>query len=153
MNNYFDRELKYLEKEVLRLKTTKQKSAGLIQLVTKTVPVEIKLEVDPSISAPSAVGQKYFKIINNGNALIIPTLDWYYEDVNNAWRGRTNVYSRYLDMEHVVYDDGYNGVRIRAIGTNVGANNDGIKVANGETVIIKCNLQIVSSDNFTVEAM
>lgn len=151
MNNYFEQEIKRLEREVLRLKTSGQKSAGVIEMVTQTIPVSIKLEVDPSVSVPSAAGQKYYKIINESNALVIPTLDWYYQDVNNAWRGRLSVYSRYLDMSDVIYSDGYVGVRIRAIGTNVGANNDGIRVANGETVMVDCNLTVISSDNFTIE--
>lgn len=151
MNNYFDNEIKRLEKEILWLKTTKQKSAGLIEMVTKTIPISIKLEVDPTVSVPSAVGQKYYKIKNEEDAILIPTLDWYYEDVYNAWRGRNEVYSRYLDLEQIVYPDGYTGVRIRATGTNVGANSDGVKVAGGETIRIECNLTVRSSADFSIE--
>jgi len=150
MNNYFDRELLALEKELLWLKTSSQKSSSLVETTSQTIPISVNLELGTGSSDPFAVAVLYYEIVASQDALIIPTLDWYYADITQAWRVLPTVYARYIDMKQIILPNGNNGIKFTVFGTNMGANNDAHRVAAGETITISFNLTVRCTTNFTL---
>lgn len=152
MDNYFSSEIMRLEREVVNYKTAGQKSATVMSTVTKTIPLEFTL-VDESQSSQTrvVVGHKTLQIISAKDAIIIPTLDWYYGDISGAWQFPFVIASRFIDFDEVILPNGNFGVNLMAFGTNSGENNDADKVGRGETVTISCNFTVQSTADFEIE--
>ncbi len=151
MNNYFDQEFSYIERELTRLKTSAQRSASLVETKSHSYTVTLPLELDSSSSPEAAVQTAYLEIITDKpNALIMPTLNQYYTDITTAWEILPTVSARYFEMREVVLPNGNVGLKINAFGTNVGANNDAQKLAGGESIRMVCNLVVRATCDFTV---
>ena len=147
MDNYFDRGIKMLERELTYLKTAKQKSASSLELITKTVPVSIPLVL--GAYQTTAVGRKAFSIIKDDDALIVPYLDWYTE----------NIYNQYLpsyeqgSVRKVRFDYGvYNGSDVIAI-TATGSRSDIDAMVGGASITVSFNMIIKSTADFNVSAL
>ena len=153
MNNYFDTELLYLDKELTYLKTSMPRSASLVVTTSQTLHLDARLEIGtkPYQGDPDVAVRVYnYEIVTEENALIIPTLDWYYDDISQAWREPPTIYARYIDMVEVILPNGNPGLRLTVFGTNVGTNNDAERVAAGQNVTISFNLTVRCSHEFTI---
>lgn len=149
MDNYFDREIKNMEGELLTLKTSAQKSAIVAQTVDKTIPITVTLRNEGSATYPTARAEKHYQINTTGDAIIIPTLDWYFQDITKA--ADTFYTTRQLELFHVTLPNGKDGLRIYIYGTENFAGSDGDRVGQGQTVQVSFNLTIRSTADFTVE--
>lgn len=149
MDNYFNRELNYLKKELTRLKTAGQKSASSAKLVKQTVNVSTNL-VWEDISYPygSARATAVYEVIPNSDSIIVPTLDWYFGDINQSY----NVYytTRKIQMDTFILPTGNYGVYLYFIGTENGPDSDAARAKNGETITVSVNLTVTCTDNFTL---
>ncbi|MBR3139054.1 hypothetical protein IKG38_03560 [Candidatus Saccharibacteria bacterium] len=149
MDSYFDSEIKRVEQELLTIKTSAQKSASMIQTVTKTIPITVTLSDDGSASYPTARAAIHYQINTDEYAITIPTLDWYFQDITKA---STAFYTtRQIQLFHVMLPNGKDGLRIYVFGTENSPGSDGERVGQGETVKISFNLTIRSTVDFTVE--
>lgn len=149
MDNYFDSEFNNLEKELLRLKTSGQKSASSIKTISKTIHISVNLQYE-DISWPtgSARATKHYRIITNNDAIIIPTLSWYYGDVTEG----ANVYftTRKIRVDMGLLQN-YYAVRLYFIGTEQGDNSDAARTKRGETVTVSVDMTVLSTQDFTIE--
>ena len=146
MDNYFSSEIAQIEKELTRLKTSMSKSAGVIQTVTKNVDVEVPLALNPGLT--TATGSVSYRIQPEKDAIIVCTLNWYSEDVTKDYMVPRTVRNIYLKESEV---DGKRIVKVNAIGTQFGDNNDVQKLINGQSVSISARLTIQATCEFTVE--
>lgn len=149
MENYFDHELNYLKKELTRLKTAGQKSASSAKLVRQTVNISVNLAWE-DISYPygSARAKAVYEVIPNSDSIIVPTLDWYFGDINQSY----NVYytTRKIQMRTFILPTGNYGVYLYFVGTENGPNSDAARAKNGETITVSVNLTVTCTDNFTL---
>lgn len=145
MDNYFDQEVKMIQKELVRLKTSAQKSAGMVPTVSKSVNLNIPLVLD-SLSMICS-GTVVYKVNVSEDALIVPTLDWYYGDVMQndhlpyTTRAANAVFGRYSDGSYVVM------VTVR------GTMDDSIAISGGSSISVPVVLTVRCSDTFTLEAI
>lgn len=146
MDNYFDREILQMERELLRLKTSQQKFAGSVPTVKKSIQISVPLAL--AGGGMTARGQIYCKIVPENTALVYPTLSKYYDDVLlfPYVEDRTRSFS--MEMYHNG-DDLY--LEIRAIGTNYGQNNDVDTLRNGGSVSLTNTITVVATDDFEME--
>lgn len=149
MENYFDHELNYLKKELTRLKTANQKSASSAKLVRQTVNISVNLAWE-DISYPygSARATAVYEVIPNSDSIIVPTLDWYFGDVNSSYI--TNQATREIQMGTFILPTGNYGVYLYFVGTENGPNSDAARAKNGETITVSVNLTVTCTDNFTL---
>lgn len=149
MDNYFDHELKYLKRELTRLKTASQKSSANAKLVSQTVSVSTNL-VWEDISYPygSARSDVVYEIIPDSDSIINCTLSWYYGDINQSYL--TSQATREIQMHQIILPSGNPGVELYFVGTENGPNSDAARAKNGETVTVTVNLTITCTDTFTV---
>lgn len=149
MDNYFNRELNYLKKELTALKTAGQKSASSAKLVKQTVSVSTNL-VWEDISYPygSARSDVLYEITPNSDAIIIYTLDWYFGDITKSY----DIYqsTREIQVKQLVLPNGKPGVELYFIGTEDGPNSDAARAKNGETITVSVNLTVTCTDNFSI---
>lgn len=147
MQNYFDREIKQLEKELLRLKTSQQKFAGAIPTIEKSVQLNIPLRLT---SMNYASGDAYVKLKSDKTTLFYPSLSKYYDDISltpSTWylTRQCSILSYYINGE--IY------LHIYAVGTNHGQNNDVEVLENGGSVTVTNKLTVIGIDNFTLEVV
>ena len=148
MDNYFDKEILQMERELLRLKTSQQKFAGSVPTVKKSIQISVPLAL--SGGGMTARGQIYCKIVPENTALFYPTLAKYYDDV--LLFPYTENRTRYFSIE--VYHNGDDlFIEIRANGTNYGQNNDVDTLRNGGSVSLTNTLTVVATDNFELEVV
>lgn len=149
MDNYFNRELNYLKKELTRLKTAGQKSASSAKLVKQTVNVSTNL-VWEDISDPygSARSWVIYEITPNSDSIIVATLNWYYDDINSSYL--TTQSTREIQLKQVILPNGKPGVQLYFIGTENGPDSDAARAKNGETITVSVNLTVTCTDNFTL---
>lgn len=149
MDNYFNRELNYLKKELTRLKTAGQKSASSAKLVKQTVNVSTNL-VWEDLSDPygSARSWVIYEITPNSDSIIVATLNWYYDDINSSYL--TTQSTREVQLKQVILPNGKPGVQLYFIGTENGPNSDAARAKNGETITVSVNLTVTCTDNFTL---
>lgn len=150
MVDNFDKEFLNIEREITRLKTSAQKSATLVQTVSQQLNIEASLSLGTGASTPVAVKVIYYEILTEKTALVIPTLDWYYQNIYDAWQTLPSVPSRYIDMTQIILPNSNNGLKIAVFGTNSGTNNDAERLMRGETVTIGFKLSIRCTCNFTI---
>lgn len=149
MDNYFNRELDYLKKELTRIKTNSQKSSSSATLVKQTVNVSTNL-VWENISDPygSARSDVIYEIIPNSDSIVVCTLDWYFGDINGSYT--TDQTTREIQVHQFVLSNGHPAIELYFIGTENGPNSDAARARNGETITVSVNLTVTSTDNFTI---
>lgn len=149
MNDYFEREFLALERELLRLKTSAQRSSGTV-VTTKTVqPISVQL-VDLNTYCR---GYTYYVIEPETDSIVNITLDWYYEDVSKEWQ--VPRVSRSFGVNKIIQPSGKIILEFYAYGTTWSTDNsdDLSRLRNGETVIITANATIQSTNEFTIRSM
>lgn len=150
MKNALDQELKYLEDEILRLKTGAQKSAQSAELVVKTVTVNAPLELHntPPV-APYANKYKLFEIVQDEPELTRVYLSWYYGDIFIAEEPLNH--PREIGMRYCVLENGSMGIKLRFSGSSAGgANSDVQRMINGEQITLSVDMTIVSTGDFSI---
>ena len=150
MRNALDQELKYLEDEILRLKTGAQKSAQSAELVVKTMTLNAPLELhnEPPY-LPYARKYKLIEIVQNEPELTRAYLSWYYGDVHTA--AGPIYYPREIRMQYCILDDGNTGVKLLFSGsTTGGASSDVQRMINGEQITLSVDLTVVSTGDFSL---
>jgi hypothetical protein len=143
MDNYFDREILQMERELLRLKTSQQKFAGSVPTIKKSLQISVPLAL--TAGGMTARGQIYCKIVPESTALVYPTLAKYYDDVLLFPYVEDRTRSFFMEMFRNG-DDLY--LEIIAYGTNYGQNNDVATLKNGGSVSLTNTITVVSTDNF-----
>lgn len=147
MNDYFEREILTLERELTNLKTSAQRSGGLVKTVSKTVTVSAKLEwKDISWPNGSARAEVYYEVVTDNDATIIPTLSWYNEDVFEPMFGT----KREINMTTGIFPNGNFCVYLYFVGSEEGDNSDAARTKRGETVIVNVDLTITATQDFVL---
>lgn len=152
MDNYFDQEIKSMEREITDLKTASQKSAATAPMVTKTVNVSTNLEYE-DISYPwgSARSTVRYEVQTDYDEIIVPTLDWYFGDITQS--GQTDQPTREIQLNTRIATNGKIIVELYFIGTENGANSDAQRVKNGETVTVSVNLTVRCTNDFNLRRL
>lgn len=143
MQEYFERELKMMKKELVALKTSMRKSAGIIVTTEKSISLDINLELNTTQTLCN--GEKIVKIVTDGPALIIPTLEKYqnniYYDPSFATQdGWANVMLEFTPSGYELAN-----VFVR------GSDTDTQTLKNGGTVVKTVKLTVRCSDDFYME--
>lgn len=142
MQEYFERELKNITREITQLKTSQQKSAGVVPTASETVHLTILLALNTYQTV--AYGSVVYEVVTDVPALVMPTLDWYYEDITQA----LNVNIRYLSIVMGLSNSGHTMIEIAAHGNS----QDIINLINGQSVSLQANLTVRSTAEFRLEA-
>lgn len=142
MNNYFDNEIKQLEKEILNLKTSAQKSAGVVPTTAKTINVTVNLALRSTFVCS---GTANYLIRTNSNALVIVTLDKYYDDVYRAADYPYTTRESYWVLGS--YRDGSMSLLLTCFGTA----NDAQTIEQGGSVSMTVNITVRCTSDFTIE--
>lgn len=147
MDNYFSSEIAKMMKEITTLKTASQKSAGQIEVSSKTVSVSVPLSLNASQTVAS--GSAYYVIKSLKPVISFVTLDHYYDDIAKANLAPRQ--SRSLSVIKYVSADGI-GIRILGYGTQ-GPNSDVATLINGGSITLTATMTIKCTDEFVVEAL
>lgn len=142
MQEYFEREITTMEKELRWLKTSVVKSGAAISSIVKTIPYNIPLNL---ASSTNANGNMLFKLTLHENAVFDPTLDIYYDDVTLGPLGDTRrraVQTYWLNEHQYV-------LRIGVWGDS----DDIATLTGGGSVEMSGTLTVTSTDEFTLETM
>lgn len=145
MDSYFCSEFENIEKELVRLKTSNSKSAGVVQTVAKKITVAVPLSLNQSQT--TARGYVDYNVTPEQDAIIMCTLDWYSGDVSIDHRIPRTVRGASIS------ESDYGGVRVVRVsvnGTQFGNNNDVQRLINGESVVVNVNLSIRATCDFTI---
>lgn len=144
MDDYFNRELQQINREITRLKTSSQKSGGIVPTVSKTLRITEQLQFTGLPTPTSTVRAivKY-KILPSSTALIIATLDKYYDDIFNVIDNGTR--SRSVSMSEERNGDTIMSVML------TGDNNDARTMYDGGSVSMSTEVTVRCTDNFTIE--
>lgn len=147
MQNYFDREIKYLEKEITNLKTSGQKSSALVKTIAKTTTVSVQLQWE-DISYPngSARARAAYEVVTSKDAIIMSTLSWYHENIFSNYIKT----SREITLTRGVLSNGNYGAYLYFYGTEGGDNSDAARTKRGETVTVSVDLTVVCTQDFTL---
>lgn len=140
MENYFNREITSIEKELTALKTAKAASSVSLELFTKSVDISIPLHLSDYLTATGAVA---YAVNSDDNIIIWPTLDWYFDDVYDV--NRIDEY-RTLKIKNC-YKDGKSQLLINARGSE----DDIDAMTGGSSVTLKARLTVVGTRDFTLE--
>lgn len=146
MENYFSTEVARMEKELTRLKTSRQKSAAVFQTVDHSLDISIPLSLNASQTA--ARGSKAYKVIPEQDAIIMATLNWYSGNVLIDHRTPRTV-RRVRITEYA--QNGFRIITVSANGTQFGDNNDVQRLINGESVSVDVTLTVRATCNFTIQ--
>ena len=141
MQNYFDNEIKNIEKELLALKTASTVSSIPLELTEKSIQISIPLHL--SIYQTTATGAVAYKIVSDEEIIVYPYLSWYYEDVYEV---EVQGESRNLKLSNL-YQDGAPIILINARGSE----NDIKNMIGGSSVTLTATLTVVATRNFTME--
>lgn len=149
MQNYFENEVKNVERELLWLKTSGQKSASAIDTASEKISLNVNLEYQEiSYLTGSARASKWYRVRTDDDAIIVPTLSWYYGDISQA--ANPEFTTREIQMSTGIMN-GVFVIGLYFIGTEKGDNSDAARVKRGETVTVSVDLNIVCTSEFTVE--
>lgn len=141
MQDYFDNEIKYLDKELTRLKTSMTKSSGSILTVVKSVNFSIPLQ-STGFLRPS--GTTKFILHTDENALFHVTLDSYYDDVMKELDGR------YLTRQkYPIIANRFGDIRIDVRG--LGTIDDEATIQGGGSVTLTGAMTVQCTNEFTLE--
>jgi len=143
MQNYFDNELKNIERELTQLKTGMVKSAGVIESISKTVNISVPLEL--SGSGLTASGEKNYRVYIEKASIVLVTLDWYHEDVTKEWEAqRTSRRARAYKMD---FPNGDAGITLVISGKD----DDVTQLKNGYSVSVAVKLTVTCTSDFSIE--
>lgn len=145
MQEYFERELKMMKKELAALKTSMRKSAGVIVTTAKSISLEVSLELNTAQTLCN--GKKVVRIITNGPSLIIPTLEKYQNNIyydpsfttQDGWASVTLAFT----------PSGYELANVLVRGSDA----DTQTLINGGTVVKTVELTVRCSDEFSMEVI
>lgn len=141
MQDYFDNEIKYLDKELTRLKTSMTKSSGSILTIVKSVNFSIPLQ-STGFLRPS--GTTKFILHTDENALFHVTLDSYYDDVMKELDGR------YLTRQkYPIIANRFGDIRIDVRG--LGTIDDEATIQGGGSVTLTGTMTVQCTNEFTLE--
>lgn len=141
MQDYFDNEIKYIDKELTRLKTSMTKSSGSIMTITKSVNFSIPLQ-STGFLRPS--GTTKFILHTDDNALFHVTLDSYYDDVMKELDGR------YLSRQkYPIIANRFGNLRIDIRG--LGTRDDEATIQGGGSVTLTGTMTVQCTNEFTLE--
>lgn len=151
MNDYFDREVLSVERELVRLKTAAQKSSQVVDTVAKTVSVNVPLSVVSG--GTTCKGEVHYAVSCDTDSIIMATLNWYHGNIYDEWQ--VPRISRAMKVDKVRMSNDNIGLIITAYGTNYSADgtDDLTKLKNGQSVTISASLTVRCTDNFTVGAL
>lgn len=141
MQNYFDNEIKNIERELLALKTASTVSSIPLELIQRSVQISIPLQL--SIYQTTATGAVAYKIVSDEDLIVYPYLSWYYENIYDI---EVTGEHRYLRMMSL-FQDGAPLIFINARGSE----NDIQRMIGGESITLTANLTVVATRNFTME--
>jgi hypothetical protein len=150
MNDYFENELIRIEREILNLKTSQQKFAGDVPLVTKSISVSFNLHNIGDI-VPQAIGNKAYRVTFQNTALMVPTLAHYYDDANKSEDFPRTTRYMYLTVGRI--NSNQYIINVNAYGTQWTENSDAEIIKRGGSVTLSNVLTVQSTDNFTLEAI
>lgn len=145
MNNYFDEEIKRVERELLQLATASQKSASVTPTIAKTTSFNIPLSL--AASGYSSYGETTYKIIPRSGSLLSVTLDRYYDDIID-----NHVVPPTTRIVRVIFGKNTAGSYIARIYVN-GNNSDTQTLKGGGSVNVPVKMTVRSTDDFSVEAL
>lgn len=140
MDDYFNRELRQINREITRLKTSGQKSGGIVPTVATTINVTEQLQL---IGLSTAYAEAYYKIRTNSTALVMTSLDKYYDDIFNIFNHGTRSYDCYLHRRS-------NGDIIMIVYFS-GNQDDARTLWEGGSVSMSTEVTVRCTDNFTIE--
>lgn len=141
MQDYFDNEIKYLDKELTRLKTSMTKSSGSILTIVKSINFSIPLQ-STGFLRPS--GTTKFILHTDENALFHVTLDSYYDDVMKELDGR------YLTRQkYPIIANRFGDIRIDVRG--LGTIDDEATIQGGGSVTLTGTMTVQCTNEFTLE--
>lgn len=146
MNNYFDREIKFIERELTYLKTSAQKSAADIGLYSQSVPVAVPLSLNSSQT--NARGYKAFYIVADSDIMVCSTLDWYIDDIYDYWRP----YREGTVRKAFIRSGFYNDRQIIVVRVEGGIS-DIESLKSGTSVTVNLTLTVNGTNTFTLEAI
>ena len=147
MNEYFEREILHLERELTNLKTAAQKSSAIMKTTSQTVTVTVQLQYeDISYPTGSARAQAAYEIDTDKPAIVMPTLSWYDEDVHEPIFGT----KREIRMTTGILNNGNYGVFLYFIGSEAGDNSDAARTKRGEVVMVSVDMKISANQEFTI---
>lgn len=146
MDNYFEREIMTLERELRQLKTAQQKSAGQVPTIFKSISFNVPLSLDSSQT--TAHGSAAFRVTTADNCLIIPTLAKYYDNI--ALAEYIPLKTRYMTIVVGKLAQNTYLIELSARGTE-GANSDVSTLIGGGSVVLDNTLTVQSTDEFTLE--
>ncbi|MBP5470024.1 MAG: hypothetical protein J6Z11_12360 [Candidatus Riflebacteria bacterium] len=145
MENYFTNELKNLQKELLNLKTSKQKSAGQLTFYETSTPISVPLSLNQT--QIFATGKTIYRLTPNTDLLFFITLDWYYTDISKAnlvpRQTRTLAVRKWIENNYIM-------ISIMGYGTQ-GQNSDVETLKNGGSVVLTATMNIRATDLFNLE--
>ncbi len=148
MNNYFDRELKQLERELTYLKTARQKSATAVGLISHSVSVSIPLALNSSQT--NATGYKAYAIDNGEyDQLATATLNWYIDNIYDYWKPTQLADSaRKASIQMGIYRNNQTAV-VRVTGSHA----DIETLKGGGSVSVNVTLTVTSTGDFTLRSL
>lgn len=146
MDNYFEREIMAMERELRQLKTAQQKSAGLVPTKSKSLSFSVSLHLNSY--STSAIGTASFKVTTTNDCLIIPTLSKYYDNITLS--EYVPLKTRYMVFEIGKLTQNVYLISISARGTE-GANSDVTTLQNGGSVVLDNIITVQGTDDFTLE--
>lgn len=149
MQEYFEREISSMERELRYLKTCAQRSAGSMVVASQTLNLSVPLQYihNPPLN-DQARASKWFEIITSKDELIVPTLSWYFQDLSQA--SSTIFTTRVIQLWTGILPNGNYGVNLYFIGSEVGVNNDAERLKNGETIEISVDLTVRCTGDFEI---
>lgn len=145
MENYFDSEIKNIEREIVNLTTSMQKSAIVAPTVVQTVQVTRSLQ---SGGSDKAFYNARFRVTTNTRALVMATLDSYFDDItlnDRVWVPDTRSAWLYVSkISRTVY---YVNISFR------GKDGDNTTISGGGSVQMTRTLTVRCTDEFTLEEL
>lgn len=149
MKNQLDKEIKYLEDEILRLKTSEQKSAQNAELVRKTITVNapLTLIVEPPLD-PKAQKYKLYEVVQDSDEITTIYLSWYYSDLQIP--SVFNEEKRSVLPTECILENGNLGIKLLFSGSYGVPNSDVERMMNGESITLTVDLTVVSTGDFSI---
>lgn len=146
MQDYFEQEIKQLEKETLFLKTSAQRSAAAVPIISKTITVDLPLELKGDIIYTCS-GRVDYVITPNGGSPIMATLNKYFDDITKATTSPPQT------RQANVILGGRTDETIALTVTAQGDRNDVATLQGGGSVTLSYQLTIRAMNDFIIERL
>ena len=141
MQNYFDNEIKNIERELLALKTASTVSSIPLDLVQHSIQISVTLHL--SVYQTTATGAVAYRIISDEELIIYPYLSWYFEDIYDIEKQGE---IRYLRLANL-YQNGEHVILVNARGSE----NDISSMIGGASVTLNATMTVVATREFRIE--